>query len=231
MTTASSRTRFFHRKNHPRLPRIVRPKSPHEELANRLTHGAGALLAVGALVLLVMKALEHGGPLHVGSYAAFGVSLVLLYGASYAYHSARNDAHRRLLKIADHAAIYVLIAGSYTPFMASVLGGTSGLTLLGVVWGLAVVGVVFKFFFAHRFKLVSTMVYLVMGWLVLFVIGPLSSLLSQESILWLVAGGLAYSSGVVFYLWDRLPFSHAIWHLFVLGGSICHVMALLTIPS
>ncbi|MCA2961572.1 MAG: hemolysin III family protein [Silvanigrellales bacterium] len=224
MPPLSRRALFFQRKKH---PRFIRPKSAAEEFANRATHGAGALLALVALVVLVLRSEETGELLRVVSYAAFGVSLVLLYGASFAYHSARAEERRRVLKIADHAAIYLLIAGTYTPFMVNVLGGQAGVTLLVVVWTLAVLGVVFKFYFAHRFKLASTLVYLVMGWLVLFVIGPLTELLSEASVLWLVAGGLSYSTGVVFYLWDRLPFSHAIWHVFVLGGSACHVFALL----
>ena len=166
MPPLAGRASFFQRKKH---PRFVRPKSAAEELANRATHAAGALLALLALVVLVLRAEATGELLRVVSYAAFGVSLVLLYWASYAYHSARTEERRRVLKIADHAAIYVLIAGSYTPFMANVLGGQAGVNLLVVVWALAVLGVVFKFFFAHRFKLASTLVYLVMGWLVLFV--------------------------------------------------------------
>jgi hemolysin III len=223
--TDSATHRFFRRKKH---PRFVRPKSEGEEIANRLTHGCGALFAVVALVVLLSRALASGETSRLVSYGAFGLSLVLLYAASYAYHSASDERRRRFFKIADHAAIYVLIAGSYTPFLANVLKGSTGGTLLVVVWILAVLGVVFKFYFAHRFKLASTLVYLVMGWLVLFVIGPLIDALSRESLLWLVAGGLSYTTGVFFYLWERLPYHHAIWHVFVLAGSACHVFAVLT---
>jgi hemolysin III len=207
--------------------RIVRAKSPSEELANQLTHGAGIALSLVAIVLLVKQAMTLGDGTSLVTHLIFGLSLLLLYSASFFYHSLRNEVWRRRLKVVDHAAIYILIAGTYTPFLMFPLLGTKGNLLLLIIWGLAFSGVVFKIFFAHRFKLASTLVYLAMGWLVLFVIGPLTEALPTASLLWLVAGGLSYTTGVVFYLWDKLPYQHAIWHLFVLGGSVGHLIAVL----
>jgi hemolysin III len=208
--------------------RVVRPKTPGEQAANQITHGAGVVLSLVAIVLLILRALPGGDSTRLISYVVFGVSMLILYVASLLYHSARTEKQSRLFKVFDHAAIYVLIAGSYTPFMATVLGGRDGAIMLTVVWTLAFMGVVFKLFFAHRFKLASTFVYLLMGWMVLLVVRPLAAALPSESLSWLVAGGLSYSTGVVFYLWDRLRFQHALWHAFVLFGSASHVAALLT---
>ena len=210
-----------------RGPKVVRPKSPGEEKANQLTHGLGLVLSVLSLLLLYRAAEPSGDPSRVLSFLVFGLSISLLYFASFAYHSAKTESLKRRLKILDHAAIYVLIAGSYTPFMSHVLAGGQGRVLLYVVWILAALGLLFKFYFAHRFKLASTLIYLAMGWLVLFVIGPLTEALSTQSLVWLVAGGMCYTTGVIFYLWDRLPYQHAVWHLFVLGGTACHVAALI----
>jgi len=193
-----------------------------EEIANRLTHGLGALLGVAGLVLLVVASARHGTAWHVVSTAIFGTSLVLLYSASTAYHSVAGEGIRRLLRKFDHAAIFVLIAGTYTPFVLVTLRGPWGWSLFGVVWGLAVTGVTLKFWFAGRFRVVSTLIYLGMGWLVMIAIKPLMAALPAGGLKLLVAGGLCYTGGAVFYLWKRLPYHHAIWHLFVLAGSICH---------
>ncbi|RXK55365.1 hemolysin III family protein [Oleiharenicola lentus] len=193
-----------------------------EELANRLTHGVGALLGVAGLVLMVVASARHGDAWHVVSTAIFGTTLVLLYTASTAYHSVESEKRRLLLRKFDHAAIFLLIAGTYTPFVLVTLRGVWGWSLFGVVWGLAVVGVTLKFWFAGRFRVVSTLIYLAMGWLVMIAIKPLMAALSADGMKLLVAGGLCYTGGAVFYLWKRLPYHHAIWHLFVLGGSICH---------
>lgn len=193
-----------------------------EEIANRLTHGAGVLLGVAGLVLMVVASARHGDAWHVVSTAIFGSTLVLLYTASTAYHSVEREKTRLLLRKFDHAAIFLLIAGTYTPFVLVTLRGAWGWSLFGVVWGLAVVGVTLKFWFAGRFKVVSTLIYLAMGWLVMIAIKPLMAALSADGLKLLVAGGLCYTGGAVFYLWKRLPYHHAIWHLFVLAGSICH---------
>jgi hemolysin III len=196
--------------------------SDREELANRLSHGLGAVLGLVGLVLMVVASSRHGDAWHVVSTAVFGVTLVLLYSASTLYHSYRDERKRHLLQKFDHAAIFLLIAGTYTPFVLVTLRGPWGWSLFGVVWGLAVVGVALKFWFAGRYKLVSTLIYVAMGWLVMIAIKPLVTALPAGGMKLLVAGGLCYTGGAVFYLWKRLPYHHAVWHLFVLGGSACH---------
>ena len=193
-----------------------------EELANCLTHGLGALLSVAGLVLLVGSAARHGDAWHVVSSAIFGTTLVLLYTASTLYHSSRGERRRQVLQKFDHAAIFLLIAGAYTPFVLVPLRGPWGWSLFGVVWGLAIIGVALKFWFAGRFRVVSTLIYLAMGWLVMVAIKPLLAALPVGGVKLLVVGGLCYTGGAAFYLWKRLPYHHAIWHLFVLGGSACH---------
>lgn len=195
---------------------------PAEEMANRLTHGVGALLGVAGLVLLVVASSLHGDAWHIVSTAIFGTTLVLLYTASTLYHSATGDRARVLLRKFDHAAIFLLIAGTYTPFVLVTLRGAWGWSLFGVVWGLAVAGVALKFWFAGRFRVVSTLIYLAMGWLVMIAIKPLMAALPAGGLGLLVAGGVCYTGGAVFYLWKRLPYHHAIWHVFVLAGSACH---------
>lgn len=195
---------------------------PREELANSLTHGMGAGLSVAGLVVLVVFSSRFGDAWHVVSTAIFGTTLVLLYTSSTLYHSFRGARIKQVLRKLDHAAIFLLIAGSYTPFVLVTLRGPWGWSLFGVVWGLALIGVVLKFWFAGRFRLVSTMIYLGMGWLVMVAIKPLMAALPSGGLTLLVAGGLCYTGGALFYLWKRLPYQHALWHLFVLGGSACH---------
>ena len=196
--------------------------TPREELANSLTHGLGAGLSGAGLVLLVIRSAQHGDAWHVVSTAIFGATLVLLYTASTLYHSFRSERTKQVLQKFDHAAIFLLIAGSYTPFVLVTLRGPWGWSLFGVVWGLAVVGVTMKFWLAGRFRLGSTLIYLAMGWLVLVAIKPLLAALPAGGIKLLLAGGLCYTGGAGFYLWKRLPYHHAVWHLFVLAGSACH---------
>jgi hemolysin III len=193
-----------------------------EELANSLTHGLGAVLSVAGLVLLMVYAGLHGDGWHVVSTAIFGTTLVLLYTASTLYHSLRGERLKQRLQKFDHAAIFLLIAGSYTPFLLVTLRGPWGWSLFGVIWALAVAGVTLKFWLAGRFRVVSTLIYLAMGWLVLVAIKPLVATLPAGGMKLLVAGGLWYTGGAAFYLWKRLPYHHAIWHLCVLGGSACH---------
>lgn len=195
---------------------------PGEELANRLTHGFGALFGVAGLVLMVVASARNGDAWHVVSSAIFGTTLVLLYTASTLYHSFSAEGARRLLRKFDHAAIFLLIAGTYTPFVLVTLRGAWGWSLFGVVWGLAVAGVALKFWFTGRFRVVSTLIYLAMGWLVLIALKPLVAALPSGGMKLLVAGGLCYTGGAGFYLWKSLPYHHAIWHVFVLGGSACH---------
>lgn len=198
------------------------PYSPVEELANRLTHGIGAVLSLAGLVILVVHSTLYGNAWHITSTAVYGVSLVVLYTASTLYHSVTSPRARRLCQRFDHAAIFLLIAGTYTPFVLGPLRGGWGWSLFGIVWGCAVVGVVLKFFFAGRFDVLSTLIYLAMGWLVLIAAKPLFAALPLGGIWLLVAGGLCYTFGTVFYLWEKLPFNHAVWHVWVLAGSACH---------
>ncbi|GAB4332435.1 MAG: hemolysin III family protein [Flammeovirgaceae bacterium] len=193
-----------------------------EEIANAITHGIGFLLSIAALVLLLYYGLDHQDYAHSISFTVYGVSMMILYAASTLYHSFQKDSIKNFFQIVDHAAIYVMIAGSYTPFTLLVLKGILGWTLLGIVWGMTLVGIIFKIFFTGRFKILSTSIYGIMGWLVIFFIKPLLENLPDGAFFWLLLGGISYSIGIIFYLWEKLPYSHTIWHLFILGGSICH---------
>jgi hemolysin III len=197
-----------------------------EELANRVTHGIGTALSAGGLVILVIFAGRHGDAWQVVSSAVFGSTLVLLYTASTLYHSFRNPRTKAVLQKFDHAGIFLLIAGTYTPFVLVTLRGPWGWSLFGVIWGMALVGVFLKFWWAGRFNLASTLIYLAMGWLVIVAEKPLIAALPRGGLWLLLAGGLCYTGGAAFYLWHRLPFHHAIWHLCVLGGSACHWAAI-----
>ncbi len=200
------------------------PRSP-EEMANSLTHGVGVLAALMGGTLLIVLAALKGDPWKTVSTAIFTATLVLLYSASTLYHWARSETLKRRLKVLDHSAIYLLIAGTYTPFTLVGLRGGWGWSLFGVVWGMAAAGVVFKLFSAGRFRVISTGIYIAMGWMVMVAVGPMVRRLDPGVILWLVLGGLAYTGGTFFYHNKRIPFSHAVWHGFVLAGSVCHGVA------
>ena len=199
--------------------------SPREEWANRLSHGLGLLLGGLGLVLLLHKGWDQG-PRVLLSYGVYGASLVLLYLASTLYHSVSSVAARRWSKLFDHCAIYLLIAGTYTPFLLVALDTPLAQGLMVVIWGLALAGVLFKLLFINRFKKLSLFTYLMLGWLSLLVVYQLYIHLEGEGLLLLGLGGLIYSLGVIFYVAKRIPYNHAIWHLFVLGGSVCHFMAI-----
>lgn len=199
--------------------------TPGEELANRLTHGLGLLLSVIGLGLLVAASVSRGDSWQLVSTAIFGTTLVLLYTTSTLYHSFRSDRVRLLLQKFDHAAIFLLIAGTYTPFVLVTLRGPWGWGLFGVVWVLAILGVIMKFWLAGRYRRASTLIYVMMGWLVIIALKPLMVALPSGGLWLLFSGGLCYTGGTVFYLWKRLPYHHSVWHLFVLGGSICHWVA------
>ena len=201
---------------------IASSYSPKEELANAITHGIGVMLSIVGLVLMVVVATAHGTARHVTSVAIFGAALVLLCTSSTLYHSVPGADRRRMLRKFDHAAIFLLIAGTYTPFLLVSLRGPWGWSLFGVIWGLAAAGIALKFWFAGRFKIISTLIYLTMGWMVLVVSKPMLAAVGSGGLGLLLGGGLCYTLGVRFYLWKRLPYHHAIWHLFVLGGSGCH---------
>jgi len=198
--------------------------SPREELANTLTHGAGILAsAAGAAVLVVLAA--GNSATAVVAASVFGGSLILLYTASTLYHATQRSTTKVHLKVLDHCAIYVLIAGTYTPFTLVGLRGAWGWSLFGVIWGLAAAGVVFKLFWTGRFSKVSTALYIAMGWLILIAAVPTIRALSPLTLAWLFAGGVAYTSGTFFYHNRRIPYAHAIWHVFVLAGSVSHGIA------
>jgi hemolysin III len=199
-----------------------RPYTLREELANSITHGLGSLLSIVALALLTVYAAFHGDGWHVASCTVYGLTLVLLYTASALYHSFRDARVKRMLKVVDHASIFLLIAGTYTPFLLVPLRGPWGWTLFGLVWAIAVAGVVLKLFWTGRFRVLSTFMYLGMGWIVVIAFKPLIHNLPRGGLILLAAGGLLYTLGTVFYLWKRLPFGHAIWHGFVLAASACH---------
>lgn len=202
-----------------------------EEIANSLTHGIGLAASIVATPLLIITAARSGETSRVVAASLFALTLVLLYAASTLYHALpgrRTPRAKAVCQRLDHAAIYLLIAGTYTPVLMVSLRGAWGWSLMGVVWGLAALGVVIKSVFgAGRLNGLSTAMYLAMGWLAIVAVRPLLTHLSISAILWLAAGGLAYTGGVVFFLRDRRRYHHAIWHLFVLGGSACHAWALL----
>ncbi len=196
-----------------------------EEVVNILSHAGGLILSVVALVLLVVRASLHGNSWHVASFSIFGVSLVALYGVSTAYHSAQNPKLRERMRVLDHAAIYLLIAGTYTPFTLITLKGAVGWVVFAVSWAMALVGMVLKLFFTGRFERLSTAMYVVMGWVIIFAIQPLVANFSSGGMFWLVVGGLSYTLGAGFFLLEKLKFNHALFHLFVLAGSVSHFIA------
>ena len=199
-----------------------------EEIANAITHGIGLLLSIAGFVVLLVLAALRGTAWHIVACSIYGATLICLYTASTLYHAVISPRVKRALRIFDHSAIYLLIAGTYTPFLLVSLRGPWGWSLFGVIWGLALVGVLFKFWFVERFAILSTVVYIAMGWLVVIAAKPVITHLPLTAIIWLLAGGLAYTGGVIFFAAKRIPYSHAIWHLFVLAGSICHYFAVLS---
>ncbi|HMG33075.1 MAG TPA: hemolysin III family protein [Blastocatellia bacterium] len=196
-----------------------------EELANAVTHGFGLALSLAGFAVLLVLAIVRGGPWHIASCTVYGATLVILYLASTLYHSSRSPRLKHILRVVDHSAIYLLIAGTYTPFTLVNLRGFWGWTLFGLVWSCCVAGVVLKTFFINRLPVVSTLLYVAMGWVCVIAIKPLVSAIPAGGLAWLLSGGLLYTIGVIFFASRRLRFNHAIWHLFVLAGSICHYMA------
>lgn len=200
-------------------------QSPIEEFANAIIHGLGFFLSIGGLILLTTLAGIYGTVWHIVGCTVYGVTLVLLFGASTLYHSAHSLRLKPYFQIADHACIFLLIAGTYTPFLFVSLTGGWRWGLFGVEWGLAFIGIVLKLFYVNRFNFFSTMVYLGMGWLIVLAIDPLMESLPPDGLLLLTAGGVIYSLGTIFYLFERIFLFHAIWHLFVLSAAICHYLA------
>lgn len=197
-----------------------------EEAANALTHGFGLLLSVFGFAVLMLLAVYYGGPLHIASAVVYGLSLVILYGASTLYHSANTPRAKSVLQLVDHCCIYLLIAGSYTPFALIVLNGSLGYGLLIFAWVFAAVGILTKVVFEIRSGLVSATIYLVMGWAGLVAVEPLYNAVGLVPMLLALAGGLSYSLGIVFFGWKSIKHHHAIWHVFVLMGSVLHFIAI-----
>lgn len=207
-------------------PLKIRFYPSREEKLNIITHAVGLALSILGLLLLLLKATKFGSTKLLISYVIFGSSLILLYSASTLYHSTRNLRKRFLYKVFDHIAIFILIAGTYTPFALVTLRGQTGWIILAVVWGIALFGTILKLFFTGRFKILSTLLYVGMGWVIIFAIKPLNENLSSQGLYWLMGGGLAYTIGAILYSISRIKFNHAIFHFFVLLGSYCHFMAI-----
>lgn len=198
-----------------------------EEVANSVSHGLGMVFGIVGLVLLLMQAVSHGADaLSITSLSIYGASMILLYLASTLYHAIPFERAKRALKTFDHCAIYLLIAGTYTPFLLITLRTPLAIILMAVIWTIALIGIVLKIAFVYRFKRLSLATYLTMGWLSLIAIYPLAMTLATGGLVLLAAGGIVYSIGVVFYVNKRIPYNHAIWHLFVLGGTVLHFLAI-----
>jgi hemolysin III len=197
-----------------------------EEIANALTHGLGIVLGLAGLVVLVWSSCTRGTATHIVSCLIFGVTLILLYTASTLYHAVRHVRAKQILRVFDHSAIFLLIAGTYTPFTLISLRGPWGWSLFGTVWGLAILGLVLQFTLRKRFPMILVALYVAMGWAAVVAIRPLVAALPESGLKLLVAGGMAYTLGVVFYLWRSLRYHHAVWHLFVLAGSGLHFFAI-----
>jgi hemolysin III len=200
-----------------------------EELANAIIHGIGVLLSIAALVILVVSSVLYGTAWHVVSFSLFGFSMVLLYTSSTLLHSFPAGKVKDIFEILDHSSIYFFIAGTYTPFLFIAANGPLGWTLFGIVWGLAIGGTVFKSFFVKRFLHASTFLYVVLGWMIVFVWKPLIANVPPQGIVYLVIGGVLYTVGSIFYVWRGFLYHHALWHLFVLAGSIMHFFSVLTL--
>lgn len=200
-----------------------------EEIANAVTHGIGALLALAALVVLVILAATRGTVWHVVSFSVFGSTLVLLYFSSTLYHSITHARAKHIFHKFDHISIYLLIAGTYTPFCLTVLRGWVGWTVFGVVWGCAILGTVIKAITVGKHVKLSTLLYVLMGWVILLAFKPLWEAMTFEGLALLVAGGLSYTAGTIFFLRDHLKYNHSAWHFFVIGGSVLHFFSVLTL--
>ncbi|UMB52912.1 hemolysin III family protein [Lutibacter sp. A64] len=199
--------------------------SPKEEKLNVISHAFGLVLSIVALVLLVVFASLEGSVWHIVSFSIYGASLIVLYAASTFYHNSKKPKLRYRLNIFDHASIYVLIAGTYTPFTLVVLDGWVGWTIFGISWGLALTGVILKLFYIGKYDKISTIAYVLMGWLIVFAIKPLIQNLPIEGLMWLLGGGISYTVGAILYSIKRIKYSHFIFHIFVLLGSFCHFIA------
>jgi len=200
----------------------MRTQTKLEEQLNAWSHGIGAALGIAALVLLIVFSDNKTKPWSLFSVIVYGISIIILFLASTFYHAVKGEKRKHYFRIVDHISIYLLIAGTYTPVLLITLRDSNGWPLFWVVWGIAAFGLILKLFFTGRFELFSTLLYLVMGWLIVFDYSNLAEAIGPTGVLWLFAGGLSYTVGIVFYAIQRIPYNHVIWHLFVLGGAICH---------
>lgn len=205
--------------------------SKEEELSNSITHGIGAVLSIAALVILIVFSSIYGNARHIVSFTLFGATMVLLYTSSTLLHALKPGRAKDFFEIMDHTSIYYFIAGTYTPFLFIAVKGWVGWTLFGIVWGLAIGGTVFKSFFVKKYLYTSTLLYVVMGWLIVFVWNDLTVNLHPTGLILLAAGGICYTVGAVFYMWQLFKHHHAVWHMFVLAGTICHFFAVLYLLS
>ena len=203
--------------------------SKREEIANAITHGIGACLAIAALVMLIVFSAIYGTAWHVVSFSIFGVTLVLLYMASTLYHSLTHQKAKRVFRKFDHISIYLLIAGTYTPFCLAALQGWIGWTLFGIVWTCAILGTVFKSISIGKLEILSTIMYVLMGWVVIIAIKPLYDSMSINGFILLILGGVFYTAGTIFFVKDKIKYFHSIWHLFVLAGSVFHFFAVMSL--
>lgn len=210
---------------------ILNSYSPTEEKLNVYSHLLGLILSIVGLILLIKKSLIIENRWATVSFIIFGLSMITLYLASTLYHAATNPEKRIKLKIFDHVAIYVLIAGSYTPYTLVSLVNDDGWKVFAIVWGFALIGIIIKLFFTGRFKVVSTLMYVLMGWMIVFSFSDLQKNVSEEGINWLIAGGIAYTVGAILYSIKKIPYNHAIFHVFVLIGTFCHFFSILNYVS
>ena len=208
-------------------PTLERQQTLGEEIANSLCHGLGLLAALAAFPILILGASRHGGLSEIVGASVFATTMVLLYFTSTLFHALPASRAKRVFQILDHSAIYLLIAGTYTPFTLGVLRGTWGWTLFGIVWGMAVAGTLLKAIGGIRHNTASTWIYVAMGWLIVIVPPQVWSMVPEEGLFWLMAGGIAYTAGAVFFLAERIKYFHFVWHLFVLAGTTCHFIAVL----
>ena len=199
-----------------------RTQTTGEELANSITHAIGAGLSLAGMAVLIVLSAKCGDPWRVVSFSIYGTTLFFLYLASTLYHSFRSQHIKQIFRIFDHASIYLLIAGTYTPITLISLRGPWGWTLFGIIWGLAIGGIIAKIFLMDKYKIISVLLYLIMGWLVVIAIKPLAASVPKEMMMWLFIGGICYTVGLAFYAVKKVPYFHFVWHLFVLGGSITH---------
>lgn len=200
-----------------------------EELVNSITHGLGAVLAIAATVLLIVFASIYGNVWHIVSFSIFGATLTILYLSSTLYHSFTGQKVKVLFRKFDHISIFLLIAGTYTPFCLAALQGWIGWTIFGIVWGCCVVGIVLKAFFTGKLEMLSIIMYIAMGWIIVFAIKPLYDNISMSAFMFLILGGVSYTAGTYFYVNDKKRFHHGVWHIFVLGGSILHFFSVMSL--